>query len=114
MLPSLVACGTTIGVQKDKVVCGNKEVPNSAKEILLEKAEDVLEKVFTGEVQEEDITGGALQKVLDNYDKDTAALKTIYEEKVQKRDDFNDVGFLLTDYCTDLYDGKQLTLATYV
>jgi hypothetical protein len=28
--------------------------------------------------------------------------------------DFNDVGFILTDYCTDFYDGKQLTIATYI
>merc|ERR1712106_1294078 len=41
----------------------------------------------------EDITGGSLQKVLR---------------------DFNDVGFILTDYCTDFYDGKQLTIATYI
>jgi len=104
---SLVACGTTIGVQKDKVVCGNKKLPKT-----LEK--ELLEKVCTGEIQEEDVTGGALQKVLDTYDRETTALKTIYQEKIQKREDFDNVGFLLTDYCTDLYDGKQLTLATYV
>jgi hypothetical protein len=28
--------------------------------------------------------------------------------------DFNDVGFILTDYCTDFYDGKQLTTATSI
>ena len=38
----------------------------------------------------------------------------MYEEKIQKRDDFDDVGFLLTDYCTDGFDGKQLTLAVYI
>ena len=75
---------------------------------------ELLEKVCTGEIQEEDVTGGALQKVLDTYDRETTALKTIYQEKIQKREDFDNVGFLLTDYCTDLYDGKQLTLATYV
>lgn len=111
---SLVACGTTIGVQKNKYVCGSEEVPDNFKEEALEKVEDIFEKLFTGRKQEEDITGGALQEVLDSYDRDVTCLKEVYEEQVKKRDDFNEVGFLLTDYCTDLYDGKQLTLATYV
>ena len=38
----------------------------------------------------------------------------LYEKKIQERDDFDTVGFLLTDYCTDGFDGKQLTLAVYV
>ena len=73
-------------------LCGNKKLPNSRKEFL--------EKVCTRE-REEDITGGALQKVLDSYDRETTALETIYQEQIQKRDDFNDVGFLLADYCTN-------------
>ena len=65
-------------------LCGNKKLPKSR----------------TRE-REEDITGGALQKVLDSYDRETTALETIYQEQIQKRDDFNDVGFLLADYCTN-------------
>ena len=82
-------------------------MPDNFKEEALEKVEDIFEKLFTGRKQEEDITGGALQEVLDSYDRDVTCLKEVYEEQVKKRDDFNEVGFLLTDYCTDLYDGKQ-------
>ena len=35
-------------------------------------------------------------------------------KRIQESPDFNDVGFILTDYCTDFYDGKQLTVATYI
>ena len=41
-------------------------------------------------------------------------LKEVYQKRIQERPDFNDVGFFLTDYCTDFYDGKQLTVATYM
>ena len=107
LLTSLVACGTTIGVQKNKYVCGSEEVPDNFKEEAIEKVGDLVEKLLTGRKQEEDITRGALQEVLDTYDRDVTRLKEVYEEQVKKRDDFNEVGFLLTDYCTDLYDGKQ-------
>ena len=33
---------------------------------------------------------------------------------IEKRDDFLDVGFLLTDYASDFYDGKQITLCVYI
>ena len=36
----------------------------------------------------------------------SASLKAVLDD-ASERDDFNEVGFLLTDYCTDLYDGKQ-------
>merc|ERR1712008_237499 len=58
--------------------------------------------------------GGSLQKVLRDYDRQADKLKEVYEKKIQERPDFNDVGFILTDYCTDFYDGKQLTIATYI
>ena len=82
-------------------------MPDNFKEEALGKVEDIVEKLFSGRKQEEDITDGALQEVLDSYDRDVTRLKEVYEEQVKKRDDFNEVGFLLTDYCTDLYDGKQ-------
>jgi len=110
---SIAACGTTIGAQKNKYVCGSEEVPDNLAEEAIENVEDIVEKLLTGRKQEEDITSGALQEVLDTYDRDTTRLKEIYEEQVEKRDDFNDVGFLLTDYCTDLYDGKQAHPNTY-
>ena len=45
------------------------------------------------------------------------ALRTVkqqYVQTIEKRDDFLDVGFLLTDYASDFYDGKQTTLCTYI
>ena len=94
---SFAACSTIIGVQKNKHACGNKK-----------SAPPDDDGPF------DDITGGSLQKVLDEYDQAAGDLKKVYEEKIQKRDDFDDVGFLLTDYCTDGFDGKQLTLTTYI
>ena len=40
--------------------------------------------------------------------------KKQYVKTIEKRDDFLDVGFLLTDYATDFYDGKQITLCVYI
>ena len=88
-------------------------MPDNFKEEAIEKVGDLVEKLLTGRKQEEDITRGALQEVLDTYDRDVTRLKEVYEEQVKKRDDFNEVGFLLTDYCTDLYDGKQAHTNTY-
>ena len=107
VITSLTACGTTIGVQKNKYVCGSEEVPDNFWEEAIENVDDIIEKLRAGRKQGEDITSGALQKALATYDRETTRLKEIYEEQVEKRDDFNEVGFLLTDYCTDLYDGKQ-------
>ena len=91
-MSSAIGLSTINGVQKDKHACGSK----------------------IGGVSEEDITGGSLQKVLRAYDRQTGELQEVYEKKIQERDDFDDVGFLLTDYCTEGFDGKQLTLATYI
>ena len=41
-------------------------------------------------------------------------LKKQYVKTIEKRDDFLDVGFLLTDYASDFYDGKQITLCVYI
>ena len=82
-----------MGVQEGKHVCGS-------------------ETKVSGSV--EDITGGSLQKVLRAYDEQADKLKEVYQKKILERPDFNDVGFILTDYCTDFYDGKQLTIATYI
>jgi len=94
---SAAASSTIVGKQKNKHVCGNKK-----------SAPEDVDGPF------DDITGGSLQKVLDEYDQAAGDLKKVYEAKIQKRDDFDDVGFLLTDYCTDGFDGKQLTLAVYI
>ena len=88
-----IGLSTVMGVQKGKHVCGSETIASGT---------------------EENITGGSLQKVLRTYDRQTTKLKEVYEKKIQERPDFNDVGFILTDYCTDFYDGKQLTIATYI
>jgi len=88
-----IGLSTIMGVQKGKHVCGSKTIASGT---------------------EEDITGGSLQKVLRTYDRQSDKLKEVYERKIQDHPDFNDVGFILTDYCTDFYDGKQLTIATYI
>lgn len=55
-----------------------------------------------------------LQAVLDKYDEKVTALKETYETKIQKDPDFNDFGWILSSYCTDGFDSKQLTSATYI
>jgi hypothetical protein len=55
------ACGTIVGAQKNKHVCGNKK-----------SARQDADGPFN------DITGRTLQKVLDNYDRDTGKLKEVY------------------------------------
>ena len=43
-----------------------------------------------------------------------AGFAVLTSASLEKRDDFLDVGFLLTDYASDFYDGKQLTLCVYI
>ena len=62
----------------------------------------------------EDITFSKIQKVLEVFDDQVTFLKKQYVKTIEKRDDFLDVGFLLTDYASDFYDGKQTTLCTYI
>ena len=64
-------------------------MPDNFKEEAIEKVGELVEKLLTGRKQEEDITRGALQEVLDTYDRDVTRLKEVYEEQVKKRDDFN-------------------------
>ena len=80
-----------MGVQQEKRVCGSKKIPTAG----------------TSDAAE-DITKGSLQKVLASYDRQSDKLKEVYQKKILERPDFNDVGFILTDYCTDFYDGKQV------
>ena len=75
--------------------------------------------VFTGEIQNgrkwdtEPISKG-VQDVLDKYNLKAEELKTEYQKGLEKRDDFREFGWILTDHCTDGYDGKQHTLTTYI
>ena len=53
-----------------------------------------------------------LQDVLDKYDKLTTDMTQNYESEIQKNPDFNEYGWVLSFYCTDNFDGKQMTSAT--
>ena len=70
------------------------------------------QKLVGGEV--EDITFSKIQKVLETFDDQVTFQKKQYVKTIEKRDDFLDVGFLLTDYASDFYDGKQITLCVYI
>mmetsp|Transcript_19197 Transcript_19197/g.41715 ORF Transcript_19197/g.41715 Transcript_19197/m.41715 type:complete len:542 (+) Transcript_19197:188-1813(+) len=58
--------------------------------------------------------GADLQAVLDKYDAMSTELKKEYEAEIQKHPDFSDYGWILSEFCTDGFDGKQLTTATYI
>jgi len=56
-----------------------------------------------------------LQAVLDEYDETSSALKEAYKAEIMdERDVFNDYGWILSDFCPDGFDGKQLTMTTYI
>jgi len=55
-----------------------------------------------------------LQDVLNEYDGKTSILKADYIADIIEDKDFNDYGWILTDYGPDDFDGKQLTIATYI
>jgi len=55
-----------------------------------------------------------LQAVLDKFDAKATSMKEEYEIEIQKDPDFNDFGWIFSDYCTDGFDGKQMTTATYI
>ena len=57
---------------------------------------------------------GALKKVLEKYDASTTMLKENYCNGLVKSDFFADYGWILSDYCPDMFDGKQLTISTYI
>jgi hypothetical protein len=61
----------------------------------------------------EDISEG-VKKVLSKFDQKAEALKLAYQNEIEKRDDFRELGWTLTDHCPDGYDGRQHTLTTYI
>ena len=54
-----------------------------------------------------------VKAVLDKYSSKAEELKTKYENEIEKRDEFREFGWILTDHCTDGYDGKQHSISTY-
>ena len=55
-----------------------------------------------------------LEDVLDKYDKVTNDMKENYKSEIQKNPDFNGYGCILSSYCTDKFDGKQMTSDTHI
>uniref|UniRef100_A0A7S2UEN7 Lipoxygenase domain-containing protein n=1 Tax=Attheya septentrionalis TaxID=420275 RepID=A0A7S2UEN7_9STRA len=78
--------GTITGMEEDRHVMGSTE------------------KLYTTE----------LQAVLDDADEKATALKEDYKKKLIANPDFDNFGWILSDYCPDNFDGKQLTIATYI
>ena len=61
-----------------------------------------------------DICSGKLQKVLDTYNGYTKRLKKAYTAELKKRSDFSSLGYIYSDWAKDGFDGKQLTVTTYI
>ena len=56
-----------------------------------------------------------LQAVLETYEQKADALKEAYKNKIMEdTDEFNNYGWILSDFCPDGFDGKQLTVTTYI
>jgi len=68
--------------------------------------------VFTGA----DSIGKDLKAVVKTYTAKSDALKAQYQAAVTSKDPqlFYNFGFILSDFCSDTFDGKQTTLATYI
>ena len=55
-----------------------------------------------------------VKAVLEKYDTKANAIKKAYQKEIEKRDDFREFGWILTDHCEDDYDGKQHTITAYI
>ena len=56
----------------------------------------------------------AVQQAYETYDELSRILKEERKEEVLQDADFEDHGWILSDFCPDGFDGKQLTLTTYI
>ncbi len=55
-----------------------------------------------------------LQKVLEKYDQKASDYKEAYCNKIMEdTEEFNNYGWILSDFCPDGFDGKQLTVSAY-
>lgn len=77
----------------------------------MEEGRHVMGNEVDGEVFENNI-----QDVLNEYEGRASTLKEAYKEALLAGDkgEFNNFGFILTDYGPDNFDGKQLTITTYI
>jgi hypothetical protein len=56
-----------------------------------------------------------LKAVLEKYDSMSTELKEAYKTKIMEDPEmFNNFGWILSDFCPDGFDGKQLTITTYI
>mmetsp|Transcript_13208 Transcript_13208/g.19769 ORF Transcript_13208/g.19769 Transcript_13208/m.19769 type:complete len:551 (-) Transcript_13208:139-1791(-) len=56
-----------------------------------------------------------LQDVLDTYEEKATDYKESYKNEIMKNThEFNNYGWILSDFCPDGFDGKQLTVSTYI
>ena len=60
------------------------------------------------------ICRGKLQKVLDTYNGYSKRLKKAYTAEIKKLPDFSTLGYIYSDWAKDGFDGKQLTVTTYI
>ena len=56
----------------------------------------------------------SLQKILDKHQAKATDLKHKYQKELIQSPDFDDYGFILSDFCKENFDGKQVTIATYI
>jgi len=56
-----------------------------------------------------------LQHVLERYERTVNHYKEAYKNQIMENsEEFNNYGWILSDFCPDGFDGKQLTVATYI
>ena len=56
-----------------------------------------------------------LQEVLDAYQAKSSEYKETYKKKIMENtSEFNNYGWILSDFCPDGFDGKQLTVSAYI
>ena len=75
--------------------------------------------VFTSSIEhgskwDRSLISKEVQDVLNTYEGMAEELKEAYKVDIEKRDYLREFGWILTDQCTDGYDGKQHTITTYI
>ena len=56
-----------------------------------------------------------LQEVLNTYEAKANEYKESYKNEIMENTtEFNNYGWILSDFCPDGFDGKQLTVTTYI
>jgi len=58
--------------------------------------------------------GPELKGVINKFAGLSSSLKVNYFSKIKKYPNFSQIGWIISDYCSDEVDGKQLTITTYI